>query len=284
MVKLCDTCVKVKIIGKNFYSNNNEKWITKPFHIPVLGRDIGDQTVSINLGRVHSNCLVYFYATKSSYNNTGIDYLKAYENSKNNGLVKLDKEGKGNIRLDCPQIYIDNKEQYLNHIHFLVSNKKMTKWLPNIKTQSIICKITSDLLENHIRKNDRLIINALPAEYFDKSSIPSSVNIYYKDAIKMSKQEIKSIIKKKINENPRMKNVLNKLKLEDFPIITYCYDSDCDASHQLVMELMKAGFTNIIEYPDGIVGWLNKGKQGQTKKSKNSNKTKKKTAKLEKNR
>ncbi|MFA7159697.1 MAG: rhodanese-like domain-containing protein [Kiritimatiellia bacterium] len=42
-------------------------------------------------------------------------------------------------------------------------------------------------------------------------------------------------------------------------IITYCANLECPASHQLAEKLMKAGYVNLIEYPEGIEGWQKAG-------------------------
>ena len=65
----------------------------------------------------------------------------------------------------------------------------MTTWTNTFMTYSVICKIDKSIVKKHLRKKDRLIINALPKEYFEKSHIPSSFNLFYKDASKMEKKK-----------------------------------------------------------------------------------------------
>ena len=48
----------------------------------------------------------------------------------------------------------------------------------------------------------------------------------------------------------------NDLQLTEVPIIVYCYDKECDAGHHLANELFRAGFTNVIDYKEGILGYL----------------------------
>ena len=52
--------------------------------------------------------------------------------------------------------------------------------------------------------------------------------------------------------------VKNNIKLHEIPIAVYCYSNTCDAGHQLAVELLKAGFSNVVDYKDGIMGWLNR--------------------------
>ena len=49
-------------------------------------------------------------------------------------------------------------------------------------------------------------------------------------------------------------------------IITYCGGPTCPLSNKLAGRLMKLGYTNVIEYPEGIPGWIEAG--GKVKASK----------------
>lgn len=42
-------------------------------------------------------------------------------------------------------------------------------------------------------------------------------------------------------------------------IVTYCANLECPASHQLADKLIKMGYLNLIEYPEGIEGWQKAG-------------------------
>jgi len=42
-------------------------------------------------------------------------------------------------------------------------------------------------------------------------------------------------------------------------IVTYCGGLKCPASNQLAERLAKMGYSNVIEYPEGIAGWMDKG-------------------------
>ena len=75
------------------------------------------------------------------------------------------------------------KQTYLSHLHMLVSNKDMTQWLDKLITQNVLCHVTKEQLQNSIKNNNRLIINALNPEYFNKNAIPTSVNLPVKKGI-----------------------------------------------------------------------------------------------------
>ncbi len=42
-------------------------------------------------------------------------------------------------------------------------------------------------------------------------------------------------------------------------IVTYCANPKCPASEALAKHLKKLGYTNIMEYPEGIDGWIKAG-------------------------
>lgn len=42
-------------------------------------------------------------------------------------------------------------------------------------------------------------------------------------------------------------------------VITYCAGLSCGASHKLAEYLRKAGYLNVVEYPEGIAGWVEGG-------------------------
>ena len=137
---------------------------TFPHHLPILGRESGTQEVRINLGKKHGNCLIYYFHQMIKNSVLQGKYPSSYKNSTNNGLAKLDKNGKCIVKLDCPIPYTDtdfskkSKQTYMSHIHMLVSDKKMTKWNTNLYTQNVLCNIDKKQLKTTIKNRNRLII------------------------------------------------------------------------------------------------------------------------------
>ena len=76
----------------------------------------------------------------------------------------------------------------------------------------------------------------------------------------MSILQIKHNIKTMIKNHKKLQLYLkkNKIPLEDTPIIVYCYNSKCNSGIQLANEFIRAGFTNIINYKNGILGWMSR--------------------------
>jgi rhodanese-related sulfurtransferase len=266
-IKLCDTCLNVKIVDGNIMSRNKESWKNFPYHLPVLGRTSGPQSVNINLGKKHANCLIYYFGAKTSSNILHGQYPESYKNSSNSGLVKLDKNGKCVIHLDCPMSYKDTdfdkvgKQTYMSHIHLLVSDKSMTKWNDNLYTQNVLCHVNKKQVKSSIKNHNRLIINALSSEYHNKNSIPGSHNLYYKDSKKLSVNQIKANVMMMMKKDTDFAAfvVKHKLNFTEIPIIVYCYSKTCNAGEQLALELFRAGFTNIVDYSGGIMDWMNRG-------------------------
>lgn len=259
--------MNIKIVDGNIMSRNKESWKNFPYHLPVLGRTSGSQTVHINLGKKHGNCLIYYFGAKTSNNILHGQYPESYKNSSNSGLVKLDKNGKCVIHLDCPMSYKDTdfdkvgKQTYMSHIHLLVSDKSMTKWNDNLYTQNVLCHVNKKQVKSSIKNHNRLIINALSSEYHNKNSIPGSHNLYYKDAKKLSVNQIKAniMIMMKRDTDFAAFVVKHKLNFTEIPIVVYCYSKTCNAGEQLALELFRAGFTNIVDYSGGIMDWMNRG-------------------------
>jgi hypothetical protein len=256
--KLCDTCQNVVKKGLNLFSENNEEWNNFPHHLPILGEREGSQEMQIDMGKKHANCLIYYWGSRSMFENLNLEYPDSYIDSKNNGIMKLDASGKCKVSINCPQPYKDKGISYMSHIHMLVSDKKMTKWNKGMYTQNVLCEINKKNLTHHMQRKDRIVINALSSDYHDKAHIPNSHNLFYKDAKNLSNAQIHNKIRKMIKDEPHIQKLIkkNKLKITEVPIIVYCYDKHCNAGHQLANELFRAGYTNVIDYLDGTLGYF----------------------------
>ena len=256
--KLCDTCEKIELKGLNLFSENNEDWNDFPHPLPVLGRTDGSQQIHIDMGKPNAECLIYYWGSKEMFDNLNLEYPDSYIDSMNNGLMKLDKHGCCEVSLNCPQPYKDKGESYISHIHIIVSDKKMSRWKKQMYSQNVLCFIDRTTVNHHIKKGDRLLINALPKEYFEKAKLPDSFNLDYSLAKNMSEPKLKKQVKDMVSSHKTIKKMMThlKLKLTEVPIIVYCYDKKCDASHRLANELYRAGFTNIIDYTEGILGYM----------------------------
>ena len=269
--KLCPSCSNVKTDkNHNLYSVDKVKDKELEEYLPLFNEQLSDtyQKLKIDLGKQYANCLIYYYSSETKSSEKPLKHSASYEKTKNFGLKKLDMEGKAILKLHCPQHYKEGKNSYMSHVHILISDKNMTQWKDKQITYSVICVIPVNIVKKHLRAKDRLIINALSSEYHEKSHIPSSFNLYYKDAKKMTPKTIQTLVKDMINEHPQFKSYLAKHKIPLFetPICAYCYNEGCTAGHQLINELYRAGFTNVIDYKGGIQEWDKVHKTKKTKK------------------
>jgi rhodanese-related sulfurtransferase len=48
------------------------------------------------------------------------------------------------------------------------------------------------------------------------------------------------------------------------PLVFYCANTHCGASHEAAEKALTAGYTNVKVMPDGIAGWVKAGKKVQT--------------------
>jgi rhodanese-related sulfurtransferase len=48
------------------------------------------------------------------------------------------------------------------------------------------------------------------------------------------------------------------------PLVFYCANTECSASHQAAQKAMTAGYQHVEVMPDGIAGWVKAGKKTQT--------------------
>jgi len=48
------------------------------------------------------------------------------------------------------------------------------------------------------------------------------------------------------------------------PLVFYCANTRCGASHEAAEKALTAGYTNVKVMPDGIAGWVKAGKKVQT--------------------
>jgi len=87
-------------------------------------------------------------------------------------------------------------------------------------------------------KEDIVLINTLPKEYFDKKHIPGSINIPTGD--------LETIAPSKLQD----------LKQE---IIVYCANKECQASPRAGRKLEALGYTHVIDFEDGMQGWEDAG-------------------------
>lgn len=220
-----------------------------------------NQTFTIDLGQKFKKRYILFYASKHDklINCKDINSAeKAYGSFKNRGMTKTDKNGKAILKLKCPQVYKENNKVYLSHVHFVISNENNTEWINELKTQSVVCSLNHEELIDVLSSNCGLVLNALPQEYFIKDRIPHTHSLDHTLVLnQVSGKEVVNYIKSLVFHNNKLTKYLNRKDLSVFniPIVTYCYDEQCEADTDLQQKLNKIGFKNVKIFSPGIKGW-----------------------------
>ena len=220
-----------------------------------------NQEMTLNLGKSKANrFIIYYGSTKKDLDNYNqvLNSKNAYGDFKNHGIAKTDTTGKALLKFRCPQVYKEDGNTVLPHIHYILSNKGNTKWIEKLETQHLVCDVSHQELKKLIENGKALVLNALPIEYYIKDRIPMSVPLPHDLVLnKLSPEEVKEYIKSTMPHAMMVYKafIKNKLKLMDIPIVSYCYDSGCDADADLQQKLIKIGFKNVKLYTPGIIGF-----------------------------
>lgn len=88
-----------------------------------------------------------------------------------------------------------------------------------------------------LRERGAVVINALPPEDHEKQHISGSINVPLEGF------------------TPGMVASLDK----SAPVVTYCYDNQCDLSARLAARLLLEGFTDVSEYAASLKDWTSYG-------------------------
>jgi hypothetical protein len=190
---------------------------------------------------------------------------KAYGDFSNYGVTKVDKNGDITLFFNCPQPYstIEKgkklKETFYRHIHFCLSNKNKTIWLSTVFTKIVICDINLKYTNKLHNLGKVVLINALPNQYYAKSHIPNSYNLFHKNIKKMTQTELFTWFNDVIQINyPKIADSIkkNKINLYEVPIVLYCAHKKCNAGELSAIELLKKGFVNILDFKGGMKEYL----------------------------
>lgn len=218
-----------------------------------------DQILCLNFGKIKSNQYLLYWASKPTQNELNIvDAKKAYGNFSNYGICKLDSNGKGKLYFKCPQNYHTTRkyknesEIFYRHIHFCFEKEDL--WdKKNIYTQVLYCNVSNDIIKQHMKKGNTLLINTLPCEYYAKEHIPNSYNLHHSQVKKMSKPQLEKWFQEVIQKNyPCILDFLKTYSIYEVPLVLYCAHEKCNASELCALELYKKGFVNIRLYEGGM--------------------------------
>ena len=218
----------------------------------------------LNVGKSRANKLILYWGAKSSNKITINDAYKAYGDFSNYGVSRVDEEGKAILYFNCPQPYStiekgkSSRETFYRHMHFCFSNKTKNNWLSKVYTKIVICNLkTNDMLEMHY-KNNIVLLNTLPCNYYAKDHIPGSYNLHHKEINDKSKEELIQWMAELVENHYHKLNKLvknGKISIYELPIVVYCGNKKCNLSEKAAIALYNKGFVNVRDYEDGMRGY-----------------------------
>jgi len=98
--------------------------------------------------------------------------------------------------------------------------------------------ITRLELESLVDDGDVILVDALPASYYDQAHLPGAVNLV---------------------EGEVDVQALQLLPDKEAAIVTYCSNSACGNSQAVADRLERLGYTNVRKYSEGIQDWVEAG-------------------------
>jgi len=235
---------------------------------------IKDTQLDVELKIEEGNSWVFYWASEPldikdlSPVKDAKEAYNGYGNENNRGLVKTDEKGNATLVLNCPDVYRDEGNLYPRHVHYSVLDSD-NNWSETIGTLEVICKFPYEVMKHIVESKNKVIINALPPEEFEKRHIPNSVNLYYKELEGKTRtqryRKVKSLIKSTLKKPvmyPPIKEFLDdkEHRTTDVPIIVYCLNEGCPSAEKLVDLIYDSGFMNVIMYPGGTEEWFEKEK------------------------
>jgi rhodanese-related sulfurtransferase len=225
--------------------------------------EITDTEVKVSV-KTKKDTWVFYWASQPQKDSKKINGpAEAYGKEKNSGLLKTGKKGEVDLVLNCPQPYKVDSITYPRHVHYVTLTDDEV-WDTDVKTMVVTCHLTKDDLKDVLKAKTHFVINALPEISHSEKSIPDSLNLPVEDVTEKNRdKKIKDFIEDNIEHYPDLKELVNKkkLQLKDVPIVVYCANKECNASHNLLQHMMNSGFSNVLEYPGGVKEWFDEEKK-----------------------
>jgi rhodanese-related sulfurtransferase len=206
---------------------------------------------------------VLFWATKPAPGMLSIkDAKRAYGDFSNSGVSYVRQDGSVVFKLGCPQVYSvvpfgkQVPRTFPRHVHWMISDTDKKQWLEPVMTTNILCGTSKDQVSKAIRHQTAFVVNALSSAYHAKLSIPGTCSIGHERAAGMSPGRLCAEVKRKMERQIPDTLLKTKQSYSDLPIIMYCAHRECKAAKRLAGHLLRAGFTNLYYYKDGLMGWF----------------------------
>lgn len=97
----------------------------------------------------------------------------------------------------------------------------------------------AQLLVKNREREHVTVIEALPAESFEKYHLPGAINVPLDDQFD--------------------ENIQKAAPDKSQPVLVYCMDADCDASPKAAKRMEELGYSNVYDYEAGKVDWKEAG-------------------------
>jgi len=235
--------------------NNNDKYNAQKTTLQLRKPDITDYEVKVDIKSKKNTWICYWAANYTDDYNKIKTAKQAYDKFQNHGLVKTDESGKAVLTLNCPQPYSVDGITYPRHVHYCHLNKN-NLWSDDIQTVIVSCDVDFKSMKKMVKDKCHLIINVLSKDSFDRCKIPGSINI---PLLTFQRDDVIETIRKSLNDFNTLKKFKGK-RIFETPIIVYCKDTSCKASEKMIELLIEVGFRNLLEYSEGVMGWMRKSK------------------------
>ena len=98
--------------------------------------------------------------------------------------------------------------------------------------------ITRTELEQAIARREVVVIDTLPAAYYDQAHLPGALNLVEGDVHTRAAALVPD---------------------KDTAVVTYCSNAACGNSQAVETRLEQLGYTNVRKYRDGIQDWVDAG-------------------------
>ena len=261
--KLCATCKSMKFDEPvNLSFQKKPMWLKKTNFVLDFIRDQKEfrikrqkkdtMKVSVQLSTENAGLYVLYWAATSNDNNLKTREAKAaYDHFQNSGISRVNKDGRLDMFIQCPQNYKtvhDNDEYtFYRHVHFVLQKEGMHEWdTSHILTFAVTCEITLGYLKSILRDKTFMIVNAIGSEF----DIPDAIHLDTTKSISSLKRQLVVALQ----SYPKIKRAIetNQIDWYAIPMVVYCKNRMCPMSKQKVLDLYHKGFVNVSIFPEGF--------------------------------
>lgn len=182
----------------------------------------------------------YFATNPRDFTLPILKFVDAYDKLQNSGVNRTSANGKAEVLIGCPQIYLaEDGNIYSRHFHIIYWNKANKQWGTTIYTHQIFCNVNKSFVKKMLNNPKVVILDALSEDMFTQNHIPGAINL--PASHKWTLSEITARLPKGTNTTT--------------PMILYCYNTKCNAAEKLWKQLNHLGYYNTMHYSGGITEW-----------------------------